>query len=273
MPQTMPGGGFHTPSAVRLLRVPSPRAGPVRPAPMKGPALAPATTPRPAAMPAVAKAPPPSHVASQPAKVASRPAVLAVPRAARRAHMMDWVRVHKAACAVFVVGMLVSAAVVATVLIQQNIATTPSAAAPDVTFLAGTDYTSILATGFGVLSLGTSGASAALTTLKGIPGASTVDITNLLRIQGAPTGTKDYSGTTLSTDVALNSAITHLYVTVKHGSTTDLNAWDAKSGVASSAFTITHGVTYDVSISLVIADGTAAGALSPAFSIQLNLVP
>lgn len=281
MTQSLPrAAGTHAPTAIRLLRAPGMPARATPPANQAIP-IAPGASPKPAVRPAASAPATAAHGVAMSPKATpgvlaatSKSALAAFPR--RRptgAATWSWMRMHKAATATVALMVIAASGVLATVLIRQDIATTSSAVAPEVTFLTGTDYTSITNTGFAVLTIGTSGASATLSTLKGIPGAATVDLTNLLRIQGAPTGTKDYSSSTLSTDVAIPTAISHLYVTVKHGATTDLNAWDAKSGVASSTFTITHAVTYDVSVSIVVADGTAAGSLSPAFNLQLNLVP
>jgi hypothetical protein len=76
---------------------------------------------------------------------------------------------------------------------------------------------------------------------------------------------------TLARSTTLNAAITSFTVTVKNGATT-LLTWDAVSAATSSSFTLPVSTVLDISIVLVVADGTAAGSLG-SFGMQFSLAP
>ncbi len=158
---------------------------------------------------------------------------------------------------------------VAALVIRQDVTTTPAAQTPDVKFLAGTDYTAINVAGFATFSVGSSGASASLS-LAGVSGAALVSLGDVMKLQNLDADTS-YS-VTLARSAVPNAAITSFVVTIKDGGTT-LLTWDAVAAATSSAFTLVPSKTLDISVALVITDGTAAGALSPAFGMQFSLSP
>jgi hypothetical protein len=206
---------------------------------------------------AIAVRPAPAHPAAPPAHLPG-----AVP--ARR----NFIAQHKWA-AVAVSGLVVvAAAVTAAVLVRQDITTNPAAAAPDVRFETGTDYTAINTAGFATLTLGTSGASATLA-ISGIAGAALTSLTNVAQIHNTD-ATQAYT-VTFARSATPNAAITDFTVTVKNGGTTMLT-WNAVSAATSSSFTLAASADWDISVQLAVTDGTAAGSLG-SFTMQASLVP
>ena len=208
------------------------------------------------------------HSAWTPAKTASasttRSHVLKANKIAAKG-LLGWLRVHRIASALAAL-MLISVTVAAALLIQQNVTTSPSAVAPDVKFLTGTDYATINAAGFATVNLGTSGASATLA-MSGVSGAASVALGNIMRLQDT-SATKAYT-VTLARSTTVNAAITSFSVVVKNGGTT-LVTWDAASAASSSSFTLPVSTTLDISITTTVTDGTAAGALG-SFAMEFQL--
>ncbi|MEK6985986.1 MAG: hypothetical protein AABX89_06365 [Candidatus Thermoplasmatota archaeon] len=204
---------------------------------------------------------------TQPALKLASPARPAHARPARSG-LLAWIRVHKVASAVGATLLLLSGLVTAALLIRQDIATAPSTTAPDVKFLSGTSYASINAAGFATLTLGSSGASANLA-LSGVSGAALVTLGDVMKLQNTD-ATQAYT-VTLARSAALNAAITGFTVTIKDGATT-LLTWDAASAATSSSFNLAVSKTLDISVALVVTDGTAAGALG-SFGMQFSLAP
>ncbi len=159
-------------------------------------------------------------------------------------------------------------AVTAALTIRQDVTTNPSAVAPDVVFQSGTDYAGINTAGFATLTLGTSGASATLA-LSGVPGAASVSLGNVMKLNNQD-ATQAYT-VTLARSTTLDTDITSFVVTIKNGAST-LLTWDAATTATSSSFTAPAATALDISISLVIADGVAAGAQG-SFGMQFSLVP
>jgi len=182
---------------------------------------------------------------------------------------MRWLRIHQVATA-FVGGLLVIAAVVAAaVTIRQDIATTPTAVAPDVKFVSGTDYVTINAAGFATLSISSNGASATLS-VQGVAGAAAVDLTKVLKIQNTATGAYTL---TISTSASLPATVTSFLVTLKTtgGGAVTNGIWDAASGSPSSSITLPASTTYDISLQLVLT-AAASGSLG-SFNLQFTLTP
>jgi hypothetical protein len=179
-----------------------------------------------------------------------------------------WFARHKVLASIVAAVLLVAGAGMAALLIRQDITASPATTAPDVKFLAGTDYTSINAAGFATLTLGSSGASASLS-LSGVSGAALVTLGNVMRLQNTD-ATVSYD-VTLARSAVPNAAITSFVVTIKDGATT-LLTWDAVSSATSSTFNLAVSKTLDISIALVVTDGTAAGALG-SFGMQFSLTP
>lgn len=252
-------------------------AHPTMPSLPRNATRAPAPTPRvlPRANPGWSAAPLRSATpAARPVSVRMPPANLAHPpspahhaRPARRG-LLAWIRVHKVATAIGATLLLLSGFVTAALLIRQDVATSPSTTAPDVKFLSGTGYTAINAAGFATLSLGSSGASANLA-LSGVSGAALVTLGDVMRLQNTD-ATQVYT-VTLARSAALNAAITGFTVTIKDGAST-LLTWDAASAATSSSFSLAVSKTLDISVALVVTDGTAAGALG-SFGMQFSLAP
>ena len=164
--------------------------------------------------------------------------------------------------------LIVAGAGVAALLIRNDLTTSPSTTAPDVKFLSGTDYASINAAGFATLTLGTSGASATLA-LSGVSGAALVSLGDVMKLQNTD-ATQQWT-VQLARSTTLNAAITSFTVTLKDGATT-LLTWDPVSAATSGTFTLDVSKTLDISIALVVVDGTAAGALG-SFAMQFSIVP
>jgi hypothetical protein len=179
-----------------------------------------------------------------------------------------WMRLHKAASITLCTLLSVAIVAVAVVTILQNVTTNPSAKTPLVQFQNGADYTSINTAGFATLTLGTSGASATLA-LSGVSGAASVALGNVLKLNNLDAVHPE--SVTLSRSATPNAAITSFLVTVKNGAST-LATWDAVAAASSSAFTLPVSTALDISITVVITDGTAAGALG-SFAMQFSMAP
>jgi hypothetical protein len=158
-------------------------------------------------------------------------------------------------------------AVAATMLILQSVAISPISKTPDVLFQNGTDYAALNTAGYATVVLGTSGTTAALS-VSGIPGATSTALGKVLKITDTHV-TNAYT-VTLSRSAAPNAAITSFIVTVKNGATT-LATWDAVASATSASFALAVSTSLDISVTLAIADGTAAGAVG-SFSIDASIV-
>lgn len=159
--------------------------------------------------------------------------------------------------------------VAAAVLLQQDVSITPSATAPDVVFAAGDDYSAINSAGFATLTIGDSSTSATLA-VNGVPGAASVQLTDLLKITNQD-GSQAYN-VTLSRSGAPEAAITGFTLTLKDSGGSTVESWDAAGSASSSTFSLAASTTYDIDVDLVIADGTSVGALT-GFSVQFELAP
>ncbi|MEA3202692.1 MAG: hypothetical protein QOI63_358 [Thermoplasmata archaeon] len=158
-------------------------------------------------------------------------------------------------------------AAAATMLILQSVAVSPISKTPDVLFQNGTDYAALNTAGYATVVLGTSGTTAALS-VSGIPGATSTALGKVLKITDTHV-TNAYT-VTLSRSAAPNAAITSFIVTVKNGATT-LATWDAVASATSASFALAVSTSLDISVTLAIADGTAAGAVG-SFSIDASIV-
>jgi hypothetical protein len=222
--------------------------------------------PAPVARPAV---PAPVRVAPAPApvhlRVAAKPPHLAP---ANRPTFLAWMRLHKVAALSITTLLVVAVAAAAVLAILQNVTTNPSAKAPLVVFQNGADYTTINAAGFATVTLGSSGASATLA-LSGVSGAASVTLGNVLKLNNQDATHPET--VTLVRSATPNAAITQFLVTVKNGATT-LVSWDAVTSASSSSFTLPVSTAADINITLVITDGTAAGALG-SFAMEFSMTP
>lgn len=179
-----------------------------------------------------------------------------------------WMRLHKVAVLAVVGTLLVSAAAVAVLTLRLDAAVAPAAKASPVIFAEGSDYPAINTAGFATLTVGTSATSASLS-LSGVPGAAQVSLGNLLKITNQDEA-QAYD-VTLTRSTTLNAAITSLVVTVKDGTDT-LATWDPKADASSATFTLPADTALDLSLAIVIADGTAVGGLG-SFSMQVSMSP
>ncbi len=179
-----------------------------------------------------------------------------------------WIRLHKVASIAIVSLLLVAGLVAAVVSIRQDVTATTSSKAPLVIFQNGADYASINTAGFATLTLGTSATSATLA-LSGIPGAAQTSLGNILKLNNQDATHPE--SVTLGRSTTLNAAITSFVVTVKNGAST-LATWDAVSAASSSSFTLPVSTVLDITIVLVVTDGTAAGSLG-SFGMQFTLAP
>ncbi len=168
------------------------------------------------------------------------------------------------------IGLLsITGFVAAAVVLQQDITVTPNAATPDVIFALGNDYTAINNAGFATATLGSSATSVTLT-VNGIPGASDLQLGDLLKITNQD-GTQGYN-VTLTRSAAPDAAITAFEVQVFNATDVLIESWNAATAATGTTFSLPAGTTYDIRIDLVIADGTTVGALG-GFDIQFDMVP
>ncbi|MHB1262378.1 MAG: hypothetical protein ACYC2H_11765 [Thermoplasmatota archaeon] len=167
--------------------------------------------------------------------------------------------------------LLVAGVGIAAVLVRHDIATTPSAAAPEIQFLTGTGYAAINAAGFATVTVSSSGASATIS-LDGVAGAALTSLPQVMRItnNGASAHVITLSRSTGSTD--LNSAIDDFIVVLENAGTAVLT-WDAADSSASSTYSLPAGATRDITLNLRIADGTSVGAIGSAFDLQVSYSP
>jgi hypothetical protein len=200
---------------------------------------------------------------------ASRRATFApTPAPTPKPGLVAWMRVHKAASVSLATVLVVAVSAAAILAILQNVTTTPSAKAPLAVFQNGADYVAINAAGFATVTLGSSGASATLA-LSGVSGAASVTLGNVLKLNNQDATHPET--VTLVRSAAPNAAITSFLVTVKNGAT-QLVSWDAATTASSSSFTLPVSTAVDINITLVITDGTAAGALG-SFAMEFSMTP
>jgi len=189
-------------------------------------------------------------------------------QAVRRKGFLSWTRRHPVLSSLGVV-LVLTGAVVAGVVLRQDVTVNPAAATPDVVFAAGSDYTAINAAGFATITLGSSATSATMA-VSGIPGAASLSLSNVLNLTNQD-GSQGYTAT-LIRSTTLDAAITDFTVTVKTTGGSTVATWDASSSSSSSGFSLPVSTTYYITVDLVIADGTSVGSLS-SFAMQVQLVP
>ena len=178
-----------------------------------------------------------------------------------------YLRLHrKGTVAALAVAML-AVAVTAGVILIQIVSITPSAAAPDVIFSAGDDYAAINALDYATLTIGPSGTSASLA-IAGIPGASDLQLTNLLDITNQHVSS-DYS-VALTRSASLDADIDNFTITVKNAADTTIMTWFVKDAASATSFTLPAGETYTIDIRFLIDDGVVAGNLD-SFDLQFSL--
>lgn len=179
-------------------------------------------------------------------------------------------RSHTARAAIGVAALLAVAAVVAgAVLLRQDVAVSSAAQAPDVIFASGTDYATINAAGFATLSVGSTGTSATLS-LSGIPGAASLSLTDVMKVTNQDPS-QAYT-LTLSRSATPNAALTGMTFTVQNAADAVIATYNAATTGSSSSFSLPAATTYDISVAVTIADGTAIGSLG-SFTLQFTLVP
>ncbi len=187
---------------------------------------------------------------------------------AGRFSLSVWMKLHRTLLA-SLAGLLAAAIlVVAVVSFRMDVTSNPASKAPDVAFQNGADYTGINVAGFATVTLGASGTSATLA-LSGIAGVAQTSLANILKLSDG-SATVPYT-VSLARSAAPNAAITSFQVTVKNGAST-LLTWDAVASATSSSFTLPVSTSLDISILVVVADGTAAGSLG-SFAMQFTLAP
>jgi hypothetical protein len=163
----------------------------------------------------------------------------------------------------------IAAVVAGAVLLRQDVSVASAAQAPDVIFATGDDYAVINAAGFATLTVGSTGTSATLS-LDGIPGAAALSLTDLMKVTNQD-ATQDYT-LTLSRSAAPNAAITGMTFTVQNAADTIIATYNAATTGSSASFSLPASTTYDISVAVTIADGTAIGSLG-SFTLQFELVP
>lgn len=171
--------------------------------------------------------------------------------------------------AVAVAFVLVASVVTAAVFIRQDIAISPSAQAPDVVFSTGDDYALINTAGYATVTIGSSGTSATFS-LNGVPGAALVQLGDVLTLEN--TDVSQAYNVTLKRSAAPDAAIDGFDVQVYTAADSLVESFDAAAGASGTTFSLPAATTYDITIEISIADGTAAGALG-SFDLQFELVP
>lgn len=165
---------------------------------------------------------------------------------------------------ILVAVVAVAGAGAAAILLRQDVAVSSSSQDSDVVFVDGGGGLA----GYATVSVGTSGASATVT-LTGVAGAANLQVTDLLQIQNTD-ATQAYT-VTLKRSATPPAAIASITFTVLDGVTT-IRAYEAVGAASATAFTLPVSTTYDVRIDVVVADGTAAGALG-SFDLQFEIAP
>lgn len=184
------------------------------------------------------------------------------PRQTAEGNPKTWTGRRKVA-AVLAALLVVAAGAAAALLLRQDVAVSTSSQASDVQFLDGGGGV----TGYGTISVGTSGASATLT-LTGVAGAANMQLTDVLQIENTD-ATQAYS-ITLKRSAAPPAAVDVLEFTVLDGATV-IESFDAAAAASATAFNLPASTTYDIRIDMTVADGTAAGALG-SFDLQFEIV-
>lgn len=182
-----------------------------------------------------------------------------------------WLRRHRLFAIAAVVALVMAGVGIAAVLIRHDVTSTPAASAPDIQFLQGTGYSSINVAGFATVTPSASGASATIS-LNGVAGAALTSLPQVMRItnNGAAAHTITLARSTGATD--LDAALDDFIVVLENAGTPVLT-WDAADSASSSAYALPAGATRDITINLRVADGTLAGAIGSAFSIQVSYAP
>lgn len=158
------------------------------------------------------------------------------------------------------VGALVAIASIVTgaVLVSQELTTTTKAVAPDVVFAEGDDYDAIESAGFATLVLGSDDTSATLT-LSGVPGAASTVLGDVLALSNLdPSQGYDV---TIVRSAAPPSTVDGLTFLIQTAADATVATYDVSAATSSTTFTIPASTTYDVTVTLIIDDGTSPGTL------------
>ncbi len=168
-----------------------------------------------------------------------------------------WLLSRKGAMFAAAALLMTAGAVSGGVLLRQDMEVTTNAQAADIVFARGLDAAAIEDSGFGALSVASSGASAALT-VSAVSGAAAIDFSGLMSLNNEH-ASKSYN-VQLVRSAALSADISEFNVTVMNG-LTQVAQWDALADESSAQFAVAAGSSLDVRITYGVKEGVAAGTL------------
>lgn len=187
-----------------------------------------------------------------------------------------FLRAHKILTGLGGVALVAATAVVAAVLIQQDIVATPSTRASPVVFVAGDDAASLDALDFigpadPVIS---SSGAAATFTVYGIPGAASLSLGEVVELQNPVSSDAAAYKVTLSVSGTPASSLTAFNVTFLDdvGGVPTLRTWNLLGGTALPEYTLSDGEAWELTVSSLKMSPAASGPQG-ALTLRASITP
>lgn len=190
---------------------------------------------------------------------------------ARKTGFTAWLGAHKVLASVITMVLVTASVAIAAVVWSQSFSATPNTRTSPVTFAAGTDATTLATLGFiDAPVIGASGATASIT-LYGIPGASSLSLGKVLKVQNPDTSDNTDYAVTLS--VSGSPAVTLTAFTVTFVDDIDGTVtWNLLTTPSLSAHTLNDAETWDITVSSLVESAAASGSQG-ALTISASITP
>lgn len=201
---------------------------------------------------------------------------LAGPAAARpvRAGLQAWVAGHKALTTVIALLVVTAGVGIAAVVFGQSFTATPTTRTSPIAFASGDDVSSLDTLDFvDAPTIGASGATASIT-VYGIPGASSLQLGEVLELVNADTADNQAYDVTLSvsgTPAVTLTAFTITFVDDVSGTPTT-RTWNLLTTPTLTTYTLSDAETWEFNISSLVMTAAASGSQG-ALTISASMTP
>lgn len=190
---------------------------------------------------------------------AARPA--SPPQAAPAPHRKGlgrWVASHKVLASLIAMLMVAATVGLATVIVTQPIVATPTAGSSPVCFAAGDDITSLVSLGLAASPSVSTGCGSVTITLYGIPGATALQLGEILELTNANTADDiDFSVTLAATG---SPAVTLSAFTMTFDDNGNTRSLDVKNLGSAGPYTLSDGETWEFNVNSLVMTAAAAGS-------------
>ncbi len=211
--------------------------------------------PGPAVLRARASATPPTPPAPAPAPAATPSAR---PPPPKRQGLGRWIASHKVLATAIALLMVSATVGIATVIINQPIVATPTAGSSPVCFAAGDDIASLVALGLAATPSVSTGCGSVTITIYGIPGATALQLGEILKLSNADTADNVDFAVTLAATGSPSVTLTSFTMTFDdNGNTRTL---DVENLGSAGPYTLSDGETWEFNVNSLVMTAAAAGS-------------